>query len=246
MAATNTQAGIFTRVPRQITKTWTRKLVSSRGDTLEHPPNQYVHSPVESIQFSVNFTSVATDAPTVFHETDDVSNDRMPFLQQQRKLYNDIESAVQSIIDRYAGELTEVARRQGVSAVEIPGKRSTRYSMEPQTPEASPPRSRLDHFRERDSDHVGDYAPSTVSRVKTITPSDIITPFDSMSNADEVRSVGGSFHLDQLAKVVAEMSRNDKAERRANRRRYRNTSSNRSRSRSRARTVMNYAAGTKA
>jgi hypothetical protein len=242
----NTQAGLFTRVPSRIEKTWRAQLISTTNPSERLEQVNYVHSPVESICLDIHFSSTATSATPIFTEVDDTTNDRMSFIQQQKRLFGDLESAIQSVIDKYSRELIEVARNQGLPTVEVPCKRSTAYTVAKESTAPIIPRSRLDDIGERHPYYRSPSPPTVISRVRTLAPSDDIRPMDSASvrgGTTTFSTPEGSFNLSQLAKILQEtMNASDRG--RDRRRSRKERSKSRRRSTSRARTVMSYATGT--
>lgn len=170
----NTHAGIFTRIPHRINKKWERKIITLTGDSLDLPSSRHVLSPIESVDLNIVFSTRAAADQEKFDETDDISNDRMSFVQQQKQLFSDLESAVQKIVSEYSSELVRLAESKGFSTVEIPSKRTTAYYMAPSSASTYGDRSTVSDYREPDFDYSSRNSRTAGSRVETIAPSDAI------------------------------------------------------------------------
>lgn len=234
----NTQANLFTRVPRSIEKTWSRRIVDTETLSPVFDSQEHVLSPVESVSLSIIFTEKACEEPIVLTEIDDKIDDRMLFIQQQKRLYSNLETAIQSAITNYTGELAEIARKRGLQTVEVPSKRSTTYAMANRPSDSPSDPNRLDNRREQHFDPGYHSEPAVEPRVRTITPSDLIAPNDSASVRNGNKPSHPGLNVDQLATLITNVLKSEKFARDESQ-----SKRGHRRTRSKARSVMTYIAG---
>lgn len=195
MSIPNTHTGVFTRIPEYIEKEWTNKPVSTQKEAPPGFHNSTLHmtNALTSVTVIAKYDSALNSSEaTEYDENDDDENDMVELWKQQRKLWAELEHAVNNVLQEYAYAQIAMARDKKMRSVDVPLKRKTRAGTLRDTETLDEPRTQtcaapINHNTERAEEMT------TVSRVRTVAPGDSVSQIgvDDMARIirDSVRSV---------------------------------------------------------
>jgi len=199
---TNTQAGIFTRIPSKITRNWSTRVVHAfTGKDAQVPGRNHQNSIVNAVTLTVEYNPHLLDVPTEFTDADDDGNTQLDLWQEARKDWAALENAITVVVNDFAKRAANRVEKGQMATMDILGKTTTKYSMDD------------NEVAERDCDKPNDVNRSGAEVETIIDESPPLRRVDYSNStvlAADSASQYNSTDIDKLARRIARMHSNQR------------------------------------